>query len=100
MTIQVSGKCNINGTTLNQMFVHEIGNFFTWIFVFTGEAPTEQLGKQIGMDLTPLEPELIDTMIGEEEEAETGEFEIGVKLIFLYGKTTHWWIFIMMNSEH
>ena len=45
----------------------------TRTFVFTGEAPTEQLGKQIGMDLTPLEPELIDTMIGEEEEVGTGE---------------------------
>ena len=43
------------------------------MFIFTGEAPTEQLGKQIGMDLTPLEPELIDTMIGEEEAVETGE---------------------------
>ena len=44
-----------------------------WTFVLTGEAPTEQLGKQIGMDLTPLEPELIDTMIGEEEAVETSE---------------------------
>ena len=44
-------------------------------FTISGEAPTEHLGQQIGMDLNPLGPDLIDTMIGDDEEEEDGTSE-------------------------